>query len=314
MTHPPYFICLDGELYDLSSPTVMGIVNLTPDSFHADSRVTSVKELTGAVRRHLDGGAQIIDIGGYSSRPGAADIDEKHEKLRVLWGLECIRQSFDKQLPISVDTFRSSVVREAVEHFGPVIVNDITAGEGDPDMLDTVAHYKLPYIAMHMRGTPATMSKMTDYDDVTAAVIAYFAERMELFRQKHLGDVIIDPGFGFAKTVVQNFELLRRLDEFDIFDKPILVGLSRKTMIWRTLDIDASRALNGTTALHMAALERGANILRVHDSREAMQAVRLFEAIHGKVTPEMIADRPHNPEIAVARKSPTRPTRKRLRL
>lgn len=268
-----------GELYDLSGHTVMGIVNLTPDSFHAPSRASTDRQLTEAVKRHLDGGAQIIDIGGYSSRPGADDVDVKLETFNVLWGIERIKSAFGDELPLSIDTFRASVVRKAVERYGTVIVNDITAGEGDPEMLDVVAEYKLPYVAMHMRGTPATMQTLTDYRDVVAEVIDYFCRRMELFAQRGLEDVIIDPGFGFAKTTEQNFELLRRLDEFAIFGRPLLAGLSRKGMIWRTLESSPADALNGTTALNMVALERGANILRVHDSREASEAIKLFEAM-----------------------------------
>ena len=268
-----------GELYDLSGHTVMGIVNLTPDSFHAPSRATSDRQITESVKRHLNGGAQIIDIGGYSSRPGADDVSPKQETFNVLWGIERIKTAFGETLPLSIDTFRASVVKEAVEHYGSVIVNDITAGEGDPEMLDVVAQHKLPYVAMHMRGTPATMQSMTQYRDVVGEIVDYFCRRMELFAKKGVEDIIIDPGFGFAKTVEQNFELLRRLDELSMFRRPILVGLSRKTMIWRTLDGTPDGALNGTTALNWAALERGANILRVHDSREASETIKLFEAM-----------------------------------
>lgn len=276
---PPFFMRYKGELYDLSGHTVMGIVNLTPDSFHAPSRATTDKQIVEAVRRHLDGGAQIIDIGGYSSRPGADEVDPKLETFNILWGIERIKSAFGDALPISIDTFRASVVQKAVEHYGTVIVNDITAGEGDPDMLDVVARHKLPYVAMHMRGTPATMQEMTDYSDVVSEVIDYFCRRMEIFAEKGVEDIIIDPGFGFAKTTEQNFELLRRLDEFDLFRRPLLAGLSRKSMIWRTLGNSPAEALTGTVALNWAALERGANILRVHDSHEATETIKLFEAM-----------------------------------
>ena len=276
---PPFFMRYKGELYDLSGHTVMGIVNLTPDSFHAPSRAATDRQIIEAVGKHIDGGAQIIDIGGYSSRPGADEVDPKLETFNILWGIERIKSAFGENMPVSIDTFRASVARKAVEHYGAVIVNDITAGEGDPEMLDVVAEYKLPYIAMHMRGTPATMQSMTDYDDVVGEVIDYFCRRMELFEEKGVEDVRIDPGFGFAKTAEQNFELLRRLDEFGLFRRPVLAGLSRKSMIWRTLGGTPADALTGTVALNWAALERGANILRVHDSREASETIKLFEAM-----------------------------------
>lgn len=276
---PSYFMRYGGELYDLGGHTVMGIVNMTPDSFYDRSRINDDAALMDAVSKHLEGGTQIIDIGGYSSRPGADDVSAEQELFRVLWAVERIKKGFGEDVVISVDTFRASVAKRIVDSFGPVIINDITAGEGDPYMLDFVAEYKLPYIAMHMRGTPDTMQAMTNYDNVTDDVIRYFCDRLELFEKKGLGDVIIDPGFGFAKTTEQNFELLYNLERFGIFGRPILVGLSRKTMVWRTLGLTPSEALNGTTALNFAALERGANILRVHDSKEAAQTIKLFEAM-----------------------------------
>lgn len=274
---------LGGKLIDISSPIVMSIINFTPDSFYSRSRNTEQSSVAGKIAAALEDGAVIIDIGGCSTRPDAAEVSCEEECRRVCETLCTVRKEFG-QINISIDTFRSDVVRAAYDEYGPVIVNDVTAGLGDERMIDTVSEFSLPYIAMHMRGTPQTMRNMTDYDDVVNDIIKYFVERLEVFSKKGIKDVILDAGFGFAKTVEQNFELLRRHDELKVLGKPLLAGISRKTMIWKTLGVTPEEALNGTTALHWEALLKGANILRAHDTREAVETIKLFEACYGKNT------------------------------
>ncbi|MDR0955181.1 MAG: dihydropteroate synthase [Rikenellaceae bacterium] len=276
-------IRLGGQLIDLSEPLVMAIINVTPDSFFADSRNTTADEVCRRVEKVLDAGAEMLDLGGYSSRPGAADVSPRQEYERVARGMRVIREC-SPQAAVSVDTFRASVVERIFEEFGPILVNDISAGELDPLMIPTVARLKLPYVAMHMRGTPQTMGELTDYDDVTADVIRYFSQRIDRWTQAGIDDIILDPGFGFAKTTTQNFELLARMSDFEVLGRPVLAGISRKTMIWQTLGTDPSGALNGTTALHWECLRQGASILRAHDVREAVEVVRLFEAYHNVCT------------------------------
>lgn len=267
-----------GRLVELRRPTVMGIVNITPDSFYSGSRTEQADEIARRVDSLLDNGADWIDVGGYSSRPGGADISADKEYSRLERALEVIRRDHPDTI-ISVDTFRADVARKCVENWGVEIINDISGGKLDTEMWDTVADLRCVYVLMHMRGTPSTMQELTDYKDVTADVISELAFLLDELRQKGVADVIIDPGFGFAKNTEQNFRILRDLDEFRVLGCPILAGISRKSMIWRTLDSTPEESLNGTTALNMACLMKGASILRVHDAKEASECVRLFEAI-----------------------------------
>lgn len=260
---------------DLSSPRVMTILNVTPDSFFEGSRRTTLSDIECAVERALEDGAQIIDVGGYSSRPGAEPVSEQQEYERVAQGVGAVRR-LSKGVAVSVDTFRASVARRVLDEFGECIINDISSGELDPEILDVVAEYKVPYIAMHMRATPSTMQQHTDYDDVTGEVIAYFDARISYLNSRGIRNIIIDPGFGFAKTTWQNYRLLKDLSRFKEFGLPILAGISRKSMIYRVLECEPKDALNGTTALHWEALRAGATILRVHDTKEAAQTVKLF--------------------------------------
>lgn len=270
-------ICIDGTLRSLSPAWVMGIVNATPDSFYAGSRATDPRTVGAKTRRMLDEGADCIDLGGYSSRPGCADVSEEEEYSRLAMALEQIRRVSETAI-VSVDTFRASVARRCVEQWGVQIVNDISGGLLDPEMYDTVAELGVAYVLMHMRGTPQTMTTYTRYNDVVSDVISELSFRLAQLRQLGVADVIVDPGFGFAKTAEQNFTLLRRLDEFGILDCPVMAALSRKSMIWRTLGCDASESLNGTTVLNTIALQRGASILRVHDVAAARQCITLHEA------------------------------------
>jgi dihydropteroate synthase len=274
----PKFINVRGNLLDLSIPKVMGIINVTPDSFYNGSRFNTDDEIIKAAFNIVIDGADIIDIGGYSSRPGAAEIPVEEEKKRVLNAVNIIIREMPDAV-ISVDTFRSEVAKEAVFDCGAGIINDISGGEADPKMFDVIGSLNVPYILMHMQGTPQNMQKNPEYDDVIADILHWFGEK--IFKLKSLGirDIIIDPGFGFGKTISHNFELLRRLKDFSITGMPLLAGLSRKSMIWKTLDISAEEALNGTSVLNTAALLYGADILRVHDVKEAVQAVKLVERI-----------------------------------
>lgn len=261
---------------------VMAIVNVTPDSFFAGSRQQSDSDIAHAVELALRDGASILDLGGYSSRPDADDIPEREELRRLENGIRVARSVAGDALPLSVDTFRAGVVRQLYDTFGPFIVNDISAGELDPAMIPLAGQLGLPYIAMHMRGTPQTMKTLTDYPaqsgGVTGELLRYFARKTVQAREAGIKDLILDPGFGFAKTVSQNFELLGNMDRLAVFGLPLLVGLSRKSLIWRTLGVTATQALNGTSVLNWEALRQGAAILRVHDVREAVEALRLFRA------------------------------------
>lgn len=268
-----------GRLIDLSSPRIMGILNSTPDSFYAGSRIPGVDEALARAEAMLREGATFLDIGGYSTRPGAAEVTEEEELRRVAPLVEALVAAFPEAL-LSIDTFRSRVAGTALEA-GAALVNDISAGLRDPEMLPLVAEKRVPYIMMHMRGTPADMAQLTAYDDLVGEILYYFSERLAAARALGITDLIADPGFGFAKTRAQNFELLAGLPAFRVLEAPLLVGISRKSMIWKTLGIDPSEALNGTTALHMLALQGGASILRVHDVREASECIRLWEEIPG---------------------------------
>jgi dihydropteroate synthase len=265
---------VNGKLVDLNTPVVMGILNITPDSFFTGSRVTTETEILRQAEKMLSEGATFLDVGGYSSRPEAQDISAEEERTRVLKAIKAIVHKFPAAL-ISIDTFRAAIARDAIRE-GASIINDISAGSLDAGMFETVAALKVPYIAMHMRGTPQTMNTLTDYKNLAGEVMDYFIEKIDRLKNLGVNDIIIDPGFGFAKTINQNFELLSNLNYFNSLNRPILAGLSRKSMIWKTLDTTPEEALSGTTALNMTALLKGASILRVHDVKEAVQAIKLF--------------------------------------
>lgn len=270
---------LSGRELNFREPQVMAILNVTDDSFYAGSRNMEERAISERVVQAIEEGATIIDVGGYSTRPGAKDISLEEEWQRVERGLKCIRD-ISEDIAISVDTFRSGVVERAVALVGDIIVNDISAGEADTRMVDVVAHHKLPYIAMHMRGTPQTMQSMTQYEEgICESVCRYFTQRVEYLRQRGVDDIILDPGFGFAKSVEQNFELLGGLSSLSALGYPVLAGLSRKSMIYRALDITPEESLAGTVALNWEALRQGASILRVHDVREAKQVIELYNRV-----------------------------------
>lgn len=279
MKFRPFSLNLKGRLAEYDHPAVMGILNVTPDSFYAGSRVTGTVELHRRVERMLAQGADIIDVGGYSSRRGADDVSPEEEMARVRRGVEAIRR-VSADIPVSVDTFRADVARRAVLDWGADIVNDISGGTIDSRMFPTVAELKVPYILMHMRGTPATMQTMTDYEDVTADVVAELSGLMHQLELDGVADIIIDPGFGFAKTLDQNYELMRHLPQMaQLLGKPVLVGISRKSMITKLLSVTADEALPGTVALNTFALLNGASVLRVHDVEAAVQAVRIVSRL-----------------------------------
>ncbi len=269
----------NGSLIDLSTPRIMGIVNCTPDSFYDGGKLKTDNNILDQVETMLTDGADFIDVGGYSSRPDGEDISVDEELRRVLPVIELIQKHFEVD-GLSCDSFRESVITAALQH-GATMVNDISAGKLDEKMLATVAKAQVPYILMHMRGTPQTMKQMTDYDDIIKEMIFYFSERIAAARAAGINDIIIDLGFGFAKTREQNFYLLKNLELFKNLEVPILTGVSRKSMIYKTLGITPAGALNGTTALHMAALMNGSNILRVHDVKEAVETVRLYGKLTG---------------------------------
>lgn len=255
----------------------MGIINLTNDSFYAASRIAGEKTLMRHVSQMIAEGVDILDLGAYSSRSGANEVEESRELTLLLDAISLIRKEYAK-IPISIDTFRSKIAAETCEK-GADIVNDISGGEADKQMFETVAQLQVPYILMHMRGTPKSMQSLTEYDDLLKDITFYFSEKIAQLHALGLNDVILDPGFGFAKTLTQNYELLRNLDYFKQLEQPLLVGMSRKSMIYNLLNIDAGEALNGSTALHMYALQKGADILRVHDVAEAKQVTELFEML-----------------------------------
>ena len=257
---------------------MMGIINITPDSFYKGSRYQTDVEILKAAVRMMDEGADIIDVGGYSSRPGATDISPEEECKRVFQALALITRELPEAI-ISVDTFRAEVAREAIMGYGAHMINDISGGDADNEMFSVVEKLNVPYIIMHMKGVPGAMQVNPVYDDVVADVLKWFGERIFRLRSAGVKDIIIDPGFGFGKTVDHNFELLRRLGDFSIAGLPVLIGVSRKSMIWKTLKITADEALNGTTVLNTIALVNGADILRVHDVREAVQTIKLINKI-----------------------------------
>lgn len=261
----------------LSSPKVMGIVNLTADSFYDGGKIKSDKDLLAKVEKMEEEGVDIIDVGAYSSRPGAIDIPMQEERDHAIDGIEAILKFYPEAI-ISIDTFRATVAKAALEH-GASIVNDISGGELDKSMFDLIAEKKVPYIMMHMRGNPQTMTNLTDYNHLISDIIDYFNAKVTDLRRRGVKDIIIDPGFGFAKNKEQNFELLNKLELLRILDVPMLCGVSRKSMIFKELGITPDEALNGTTALNMTCLMKGASVLRVHDVKEAKETIQLYEAM-----------------------------------
>ena len=270
---------LSGRLVSLEKPLVMGIVNVTPDSFFAGSRIDGAKALRARLDTLVREGAALADLGAYSSRPGAEEVSPEEERRRLRPTLQILRDEYP-DLPVSVDTFRSDVARMAVEEYGASMINDISGGGLDPAMYRTMAELQVPYILMHMKGDPKTMQQQASYSDVTLEVIDYFAQRVGQLLELGVHDIILDPGFGFSKTTAQNYELLAQLGSLvEAFTQPLLVGVSRKSMIYRPLGITPEEALSGTTFVHALALERGAKILRVHDVRPAVEAVQLYEEL-----------------------------------
>lgn len=276
-----HFITINGKILDVSRPIVMGIINITPNSFFTNSS----KNFVEATEKAICEGASIIDIGGYSTRPMADFVNSEEEELRVCKALESIRKHFP-DIPISIDTFRASVAKKVVEEFGVGIINDVSGGDLDSDMFATVAQLNVPYILTHSKGNPQTMQSLTDYKSVTYDVLDFFINKLHQLRQMGVKDIIINPGFGFAKTIPQNYELLNNLRIFETLNCPILGGISRKTMIFRPLGITPDLALNGTTVLNTLLLREGASILRVHDVKEAMEAIKLFDCFQGNFIAE----------------------------
>ena len=278
MLNKSKYINVKGQLIDLDVPRVMGILNITPDSFYGRSRYMDKKEILGAAQRMLEDGADFLDVGGYSSRPGAEDISVEEEKSRVLTALRYISKEFPDAI-ISVDTFRAEVAREAICDCGAHIVNDISGGDADPKMTELIVELNVPFVIMHMQGNPQTMQKNPVYEDIVSDILIWFGQKTVSLMAAGVKDIIIDPGFGFGKNVEHNFELLRRLKEFSIAGLPLMVGLSRKSMIWKTLNVTPGESLNGTSSLNAVALMNGADILRVHDVKEAVETVKLISKV-----------------------------------
>ncbi|MDB4582597.1 dihydropteroate synthase [Draconibacterium sp.] len=268
-------INVSGELIDFTIPIVMGIVNLTPDSFFDGGKMQDEKTLLASVEKMIKDGASVIDIGAVSTRPGAQLISTKIELERLLPAVQAIRNSFPK-IPISIDTFRSWVAVRVIDEIGPVIVNDISGGSLDSKMFETIGKMRVPYILSHIQGTPRNMQEDPTYDDIIKDISTYFSEKVKRLTKLGVLDVIIDPGFGFGKKTEHNYELLNRLDSFKVFQLPVMVGISRKSMIWKVLETKPEQALNGTTVANTLALMGGADILRVHDVKEAVEAVQIF--------------------------------------
>jgi dihydropteroate synthase len=269
-----------GQLIDLATPKVMGILNVTPNSFFDGGKYENDSEILSRVGKMLNDGATFIDIGAYSSKPSAEFVSEDEELQRIVPIVNLILEHFSETL-ISIDTFRSEVAKACIEN-GAAIINDISAGILDDKMLETIAKYNVPYIMMHMRGTPQTMQTMINYDNIVKEILFYFSERIAQARSLGINDLIVDPGFGFAKTLGQNYEVLQKMELFEMLELPLLAGFSRKSMIYKTLNSSADDALNGTTVLNTIALTKGAKILRVHDVKEAMECVTLFNKINNQ--------------------------------
>lgn len=281
MTFNKFSITVKGKSYEFRRPQVMGILNVTPDSFYSGSRMaTDVSLISSRIGQMLEEGVDIIDIGAYSTRRNADEVTPEEEYRRLSVGLDAIR-SIAGDILVSVDTFRAEIAERCVKNYGVQIINDVSGGTLDAAMFDTVARLEVPYILMHMRGTPATMQSLTEYTDVTDDVIADLTAKADALRNRGVKDIIIDPGFGFSKTVDQNYEMMARLDEFKKMGLPLLVGISRKSMIFRTLGTDAQHSLNGTTVLNTVSLMGGAHILRVHDVKECVETVKIMGKMLG---------------------------------
>lgn len=276
------FIALNGRLIDTSSPQIMAIINITPDSFYAGSRISEEQSILSKVKEAINNGANILDIGGYSTRPGADFVTEEEEIKRISYALKIIRQEYP-EFPISIDTFRGNVAKTAVKEFNANIINDVSGFGWDNYMVDAIVELQVPYILMHSKGDPQSMQSLTQYDNFLSEILQYFAKKIAILRNKGFNkEIIIDPGFGFAKNIEQNYTLLRELSVFECFKSPILVGVSRKSMIYKPLDISANEALNGTSIINSFAVERGANILRVHDVKEAAEVIKLYNLLGKK--------------------------------
>lgn len=275
MNGKPKYINTGGLLLDLSTPRVMGIINVTPDSFYKGSRVIGEKEIVEKAISMINDGAAILDVGGYSTRPYAPEVSHDEEERRVIEAIRIIKREIPDAL-ISVDTFRAKIADEAVSECGAHIINDISGGEADKEMFGVVRRLNVPYIMMHMQGMPGNMQNNPVYDDVVADILKWFGKKIVTLQEGGVKDIILDPGFGFGKTIMHNFEILRRFSDFSVAGLPLLAGISRKSMIWKTLEITPDEALNGTSILNAAALLAGADILRVHDVKEAVQAVKLI--------------------------------------
>lgn len=275
----PFSLNIRGQIKEYTRPVVMGILNITPDSFFEGSRVETDDAIAARARAMIADGADMLDVGAYSSRPGANDVPEEEEGRRLCLALSVIRDAVGSDIPVSVDTFRAAVAEKCISQWGADIVNDISGGALDPAMFETVASLRCPYILMHMRGTPATMQNLCEYKNVTADVIEELSHSIYRLEELGVADIIVDPGFGFSKTLTQNYELFHNLRSFDIFGRPVLVGVSRKSMITRLLGITTPEAAVPTAVLGTMALERGAAILRVHDVKQARQSVELVDAV-----------------------------------
>lgn len=272
------FINCKGRLIDLTIPKLMGILNVTPNSFFDGGKYKKETEIVSQVEKMLTEGADFIDIGAYSSKPSAEFVSEQEEIERIVPVIQLILKHFPETL-LSTDTFRSQVAKASIEN-GAAIINDISAGELDDKMFEVIAKYNVPYIMMHMRGNPQTMQSMTQYDDIVKQMLFYFSEKVSKARSLGINDLIIDPGFGFAKTTDQNYEVMQKMELFNLLELPVLAGISRKSMIYKTLNITAQEALNGTTFLNTIVLTKGAKILRVHDVKEAVECVTLFNKLN----------------------------------
>lgn len=272
---------INGYLLPLERPVVMGILNVTPDSFYGMSRKQSESAIHQRIAEILDEGGTIVDVGGYSSRPDAAEVSEPEEMQRLALALSCLKTHYP-DVAVSVDTFRSEIARRAVEEYGAAIINDISGGSMDSRMFEAVAALRVPYILMHMRGTPQTMQQQTGYADMMEEIMLYFAEKLQTLQLLGVNDILIDPGFGFGKTLDQNYELMRALPEFAVFERPLLVGISRKSMIYKLLNNSPDECLNGTTALNTFALLNGADILRVHDVKAAVEAIKIIDKLKNR--------------------------------
>lgn len=269
---------INGELIELSTPLVMGILNVTPDSFYSGSRKQTGKEIEERIGTILEEGGSIIDVGGYSSRPDAADVPAEEEMNRLRPALEILRKHYSG-IPVSIDTFRADIARECVEEYGVGLINDISGGEMDANMFETVASLHVPYILMHMKGTPQTMKQHAVYVDMMSEIMLYFSRKVEQLHRLGVCDIILDPGFGFSKTLDQNYRLMNRLAELEIFGLPLLAGVSRKRMIYEVTGGEPAGSLNGTTVLNTVALQQGAAILRVHDVKAAVEAVKIVSKL-----------------------------------